>query len=63
MDGWWLDRCRVDGWVDRGWENGRWMNCRVVERYIDGEEMDGWKTSGQRHRLALYLKAHDSSPG
>ena len=44
--------------MDRSWENGR-----VVERYIDGEQRDGWKISGQRHRLALYLKAHDSSPG
>lgn len=49
--------------MDRSWENGRWMNSRVVERYIDGEQRDGWKISGQRHRLALYLKAHDSSPG
>ena len=32
MDGWWLDRRRVDGWVDGAWKNGRWMDSRVVER-------------------------------
>ena len=38
------------------------MDGWQISGQIDGE-MDGWQISGQRHRLALYLKAHDSGPG
>lgn len=48
--GWWPDRCAVDGWVAGGWKNGKgeWMGG-----------MEGWQIDGQRHRLALYVKAQE----